>query len=153
MCLRLRPSNRRETRELTIMYICWCDQRKRLLAYVANLKTHLVRQIQVNAQCLYMYILHVHVCVHVHVLYVHVHGHGNFNTEMPKGSATQHKKTCTCTSLYIHVSSSSETPNTMQHMLSKTFIDLKPPKTLSLHLYTCRSCVYSTFYSCLASQS
>ena len=35
-------------RELTIMYMCWCEQRKRLQAYIANLKTHLVRQIQVR---------------------------------------------------------------------------------------------------------
>ena len=48
MCLRLRPGTRRETRELTIMYLCWCDQQKRLQAYIANLKTHLVRQIQVR---------------------------------------------------------------------------------------------------------
>lgn len=42
------------------MYIHWSEQQKRLVAYVAELRNYLVREMQVIN-------LHVHVCMHVHV--------------------------------------------------------------------------------------
>ena len=96
VCLRLRPGNRREMRELTIMYLCWCDQRRKLLAYIANLKTHLVRQIQVSVHE-WQYKCNVH--VHVYTLYTY-----KYRCIYIQCTSTMHAPgtcTCTCTCMYM----------------------------------------------------
>ena len=46
VCLRLKPVQSHHG--FTIIYFHWNDQRKRLMACVAELKSHLIRQLQVS---------------------------------------------------------------------------------------------------------
>ncbi len=70
--LRLKPSSRRE---LMIMYIHWSDSQKRLIAYVAELRNYLVREMQVSTcTCACEYTVHVHCTCRlneIHVVYWH----------------------------------------------------------------------------------
>ena len=85
--LRLKPGNRRESRELTIMYLHWSEPRKRVVASIANLKNHLVRQIQVlcrhTCTCVLYICMYIHVCtctctccnnmfLYVHYMYMYM---------------------------------------------------------------------------------
>ena len=52
--------------DLTIIYLHWSEQKRKISACVAELKSHLVRQIQVSP--LYMKLLPIHVHVQLAIL-------------------------------------------------------------------------------------
>ena len=48
--LGLRLKSGRNRNDLTIIYFYWCESKKRLMACVAELKSHLVKQLQVQPE-------------------------------------------------------------------------------------------------------